>query len=244
MFEKQLLNCPVCGHEIHENKKENTDIFTCKSCNTSYNTVEDKQSGKIGLIEKDTDKPMPEPLFLPKGSIRGGLTITLSAICWIMIWRNQYVPSYLLSLILTIIGYYFGFRQKMAAADSRIYDASTTPVEPLFLPKGMIRTILITGFTVSAIVLSVQNRLTQFWVLEFYFIFLGLTIGHLIRKLTYSFKRSYTYELYNHGKGMLVIMCAIALIATLLVPEIADKIDPIIPLFLASGISFYFGSRT
>lgn len=53
---------------------------------------------------------MFEPLNLPKGSIRSFVTLTMALSCWALVVTGRPVPAWLFSLILTVIGYYFGFR--------------------------------------------------------------------------------------------------------------------------------------
>ncbi len=141
MFEKTDFHCPRCGFDIHEKLIDGGE-FVCSACQSRFKVLLDDNTGKAGFY-KLTDKEIPEPLYLPKGSIRALTAIAIAGACWGMIFTQKDVPGVLFSLILAIIGYYFGFRTKVKADGSRIFDPSIRKVAPLFLPGGVIRTLLV-----------------------------------------------------------------------------------------------------
>jgi len=206
MFEKITYQCPNCGavvrHEIEDRQE-----LDCFSCSRRYKVMLDKDTGKAGFIEVDR-KEIPEPLFLPKGSVRAIVTIAIALTCWILFFVGKEVPSYLLSLLLAIIGYYFGFRMKVKAAESRIFDASARKEEPLFLPHGFIRIFLILGFFITGIVLLSKGRLKQLPYLEFFAILSGLILGYIFAKVFWSYEGSSLYMFVNHLKGLVVLGAA------------------------------------
>ena len=129
MFELSTYRCPNCNAEIREALSDG-QRFECLNCHRSYRVLLDESSEKAGFVPLDPNV-VREPLGLPRGSVRAIATLAAAGCCWILVLINAPVPGYLLSLLLTIIGYYFGFRRKSKHAQSRILDASsqvqTTP---------------------------------------------------------------------------------------------------------------------
>jgi len=240
MFEKTMYHCPGCDAIVREEIRDGME-FACQSCGRRYSVMLDKQSGKVGFIEL-AKKEAPEPLFLPRGSIRALVTIALSFSCWLMILTGKDVPGYLFSLLLAIIGYYFGFRKKIRAAESRIFDASAEAEEPLFLPPGVIRFFLVAGFVISGIVLCARGRFDELPYLEFFIILFGLFLGYILGKAFSSYEGSPLYIFANHLKGTAVLAAAFYLTYLFLSGTHAEA--KYLSLVLAAVISFYFGSRS
>jgi len=199
----------------------------------------DESTGKAGLIDI-SGQDTPEPLYLPKGSIRAIVTILVSVSCWILVFWKRDVPSYLLSLLLTVIAYYFGFRKKVKSAEGRIYDTSARPERPLGLPSGLIRILLSIGFAAAAFWLLLRGKLADLKYLEFIIILGGLILGHFFSRIIVPVKRRSLRLWVNHGKGLLVLIAAIWLSVSLF----GETHNQYIELSLAALISFYFGSRS
>ena len=239
MFEKTMVHCPGCEAIVREEIRDGTE-FTCPSCSRRYSVMIDEQSGKAGFVEL-AKKEAPEPLFLPRGSIRALVTLAMSFSCWLMILTGKDAPGYLLSLLLAIIGYYFGFRKKIKTAESRIFDASAVAEEPLFLPPGVIRFFLVVGFVISGIVLCARGRFDELPYLEFFIILFGLILGYIVAKAFSSYEGGPLHSLVNHLKGAVVLAAAFYLMYLFLSGAHGDA--NYLPLVLAAIISFYFGSR-
>lgn len=240
MFEKTIYHCPNCDAMVRQEIKDEEE-FACQSCGRRYKVMLDRETGKAGFIEA-AEKEIPEPLFLPKGSIRALVTVAMSLSCWLLIFAAKDVPGYLLSLLLTIIGYYFGFRKKIKTAESRIFDASAREEDPLFLPHGVIRVFFIVGFVISGLVLFSAGRLKELRYLEFFVVLLGLILGYAFARVFSSYEGSPLYILINHLKGALVLAAG-AYLAYLLVTGGHSELQ-YVSLLLAAMVSFYFGSRS
>jgi DNA-directed RNA polymerase subunit RPC12/RpoP len=239
MFELKTYKCPTCNWEIREDLKGGQEI-KCSFCKSAFLILLDEASGKIGFLQ--VGQELTEPLFLPPGSIRAISAIALSISCWVLIVRDSLVPDYLLGLILTIVGYYFGFRKKLKAAQSKIYDATAEEKEPLRLPAGVIRYFIIIGFAVGAMVLYVRGKLLQGDYLEFYVVLAGLILGYIYAKLTSLLLGYKSLNLLNHLKGVLVLVCVAWLSILFLGGVYEDSTRT--ALFLSCVVSFYFGSRS
>ncbi len=240
MFEKITYQCPNCSAVVRQDLKDGEEL-TCVSCNKRYKVLLDEETGKAGFVET-TAKEIPEPLYLPKGSIRALVTMAAALSCWMLIIMGREVPGYLLSLLLTIIGYYFGFRKKIETAESRILDATAKEEEPLFLPHGFIRVVLILGFVISGIVLLAKGKLKELDYLEFFVVLLGLIAGYMFARVFSDYQGTPLYIFFNHLKGA-VVLAAAGYLAYLLLSGNRGSSD-YVAMTLSAVMSFYFGSRS
>ena len=240
MFEQQFYRCPGCGTKARYAVEDGQDI-SCLSCGRRFRVMLDKDTGKVALVEI-TGEETPEPLFLPRGSIRALVTILTALSSWILMLAGRDVPGYVLSLLLATISYYFAFRKQAGAAQTRILDSSGTLQEPLFLPSGLIRFALVVGFGVCAVALYRSNRLGEPPYLEFYAILLGLVAGYAFSKVLSTLEGSRLSLALNHAKGVAVLAASICLCWVLLAGSQTDTAYG--PLLLSCFISFYFGSRS
>lgn len=241
MFELKSCHCPTCGMEIRESLTDGQE-YRCSSCQKRYSVLSDSNTGKVALVLFEESK-LEEPLYLPRGSLRATTTILLAGCCWILIVRDEEVPSYLLSLLLTVIGYYFGFRKKEAMVRGRMYDASAKITNPLFLPSGIIRVFLMIGFLVTGILLWVRGRLSDLTYLEFFLILAGFAGGYLFARFLSNFEEVPTaYNFLLHLKGLVLLASVFSLVFMLLTLHYQEYAYP--ALICACVISFYFGSRS
>jgi len=240
MSHERFLRCPHCDAEIRRRIQDKGRV-RCAGCGRDYAAMAEESTGKTGLVDV-SDRKMPEPLYLPRGSVRAFATLFLSACTWILVVRRYDVPGYLLSLLLAMVGYYFGFRHKAKAADSRIYDAAAHVSEPLFLPAGFVRFVLGAGFVFAGGVLFVQGAFANPKYLEFYVVLTGLMGGHIFGRLLRGLRENVVAAALNHLKAGVVILCAVCL--GILVLTGAYLQHPTLSLTLAALTSFYFGSRS
>lgn len=239
MFEQTVYKCPSCGSFIRQKLTDDEEI-QCASCRRHFRVLLDDSSGKAGLIDL-TAKNVPEPLYLPKGSIRALVTLVMTGTACLAAISGQAIPPHLLDLLLAIVAYYFGFRHKAKAADSRIVDASSRAKAPLMLPGGVIRTALTLGFAVVAIVLHSQGKLLQPEIFGFVAILGGLIVGYYFGRLIAPMRESAAGIALNHAKGLVVIVSALVLsVLTLTGAQAPEHLE----LILAAVVSFYFGSRS
>ena len=231
--------CPGCGTEIREVLVDRQQ-FDCPNCGRQYRVLVDKTDGWTGMIPLHTS-PAREPLGLPKGSIRAIATLTVAGCSWGLVVAGIDVPAHLLGLLLAIIGYYFGFRQKDRAAGGRVIDACTKPQEPLGLPGGTIRMMLIGGFAVSALILYSRGRLSSAVYIEFFLILAGLIAGHFFSRFFAATTGGRFGNLIVHLKGLIVLTATVGLAIVLMSDSRSEHAG--LGLALACVISFYFGSR-
>lgn len=240
MFELATYRCPGCSAEIHESLSDG-QRFECMNCHRSFRVLLDESTDHAGFVPLET-VAVQEPLHLPRGSVRAIATLGTAGCCWVLILTGRPVPGYLLSLLLTIIGYYFGFRQKIKSAQSRILDASARPQEPLNLPGGSIRLLLVLGFAVCGVVLWTRGQMVDPVYLEFFMVLAGLVAGYFFARLFTGAMGPALGNLVNHAKGFGVVVATVGLAVVLLTGHYAGR--PHLGLVLACVISFYFGSRS
>lgn len=241
MFSKSGYHCPRCGFEIREELADG-GVFACSICGSSYKVLLDAETGEAGFIEQAA-REVPEPLYLPRGSIRALVAMAVAVSCWLLIFTQRDVPGSLFSLVLTILGYYFGFRAKVKAAGSRILDPSATTTEPLFLPPGFIRGFLILGFLAAGAFLFARGRWRELKYLEFIVVLFGLIAGYLFGRIMARGGASPFSLLVNHVKGAAVLAVA-AYLTYLFVLGGYAALPPVAVTVLCAFVSFYFGSRT
>lgn len=93
------------------------------------------------------------PLNLPVGSVRALLTLAVLGTVWAQILFDGQPSEELRDTMLLILGYYFGKRSaKHAAAEAftEAGDREENPADPLYLPRGAIRLLIVVGFAAVA----------------------------------------------------------------------------------------------
>jgi hypothetical protein len=241
MFEKATYKCPGCGYAIGADLRDGSS-FTCRTCGKRFSVTGEPDAGTVALFE-DSAVVIPEPLYLPRGSIRALVAIMMALSCWVLILTRRDVPSYLFSLILTMVGYYFGFRMRVKEAESRIFDPAAEVRDPLMLPAGCIRGFLTMGFLVCGIALYGRGGLGAEKYLHFFVILAGLIVGHYFHKLFWRAPETAFYVGINHTKGLFVLAAA-AWLAYLFLSGAYEETSPAMLMGLACAVSFYYGSRS
>lgn len=240
MFELKDYRCPDCGMEIRDGLTDG-QVFDCANCRRRYRVLLDESVAQAGFVPLEA-AAVQEPLWLPRGSVRAIATLVTAGCSWVLMIFGRPVPGYLFGLLLTIIGYYFGFRQKVKGTGGRILDASSQAPEPLNLPGGTIRLMLIGGFGICAFIVAARDRLTAPEYLEFFIILAGLIVGYFFARLSSGTVGGTVGNVINHAKGLIVLTATVRLAVLLFGEGYAEQ--PHLGLALACVISFYFGSRS
>ncbi len=192
----------------------------------------------------------PEPLYLPRGSVRSAATLILFLSTWIVLLSGRDAPGYVLDLLLAIVGYYFALRQASSRSRSRNPGGAETrrdgrgaaPQPPLFLPGHSVRVLLVLLLGLSTVTLLAQGRLGQPEYLEFFLILTGLVAGYLYARLTAGMRGEGALILIGHLKAVVVLGASVLLAILLLTGIHAEQFH--LALALACVVSFYFGSRS
>jgi TRAP-type C4-dicarboxylate transport system permease large subunit len=234
-----VFYCPQCGSGV-EPWLEDHDQYTCPQCDARYMAMVDPETNEAAFFHRNAPADV-EPLGWPKGSIRAVIALAMAGVSWYMLYVGWAVPGSLLSLLLTVIGFYFGFRTKAAGLSDRVYDPAARREQPLHLPAGWIRMVLVIGFAVAAVTVHRQGRLGELPYLEFFFILGGLVVGHFAGRMIRSAPEASRQALAN-AKGLLGLVMA-AVLTGLFATGYHTALPAWVVTLLCATITFYFGSR-
>jgi len=232
--------CPHCGEQIRR-LPDNQTHYQCPRCRVRYLVMIDEETGATAFVDQ-THQPTTPPLGLPPGSVRALVALAMVGSCTMLVARGADVPGALASLLLAVIGFYFGFRTKAATLSDRIYDPAARRELPLYLPSGVIRTLVIAGVVATAVLLYRRERLLEpSEHLEFFVVLAGLIGGYYFGKV-FRFGSPGARAVVGHLKALLVL--AVAAWATALFLSDLYPQRPTLTMVLCAAISFYYGTRT
>ncbi len=202
----------------------------------------DLETGAVAFVDQSA-KSGPPPLGLPKGSVRALVALATMATALVLVARGDDLPGMLTSLLLTITGFYFGFRTKSSTLSDRLYDPTATRELPLFLPPGVIRLALVLGFIVAGALLASRGKLRPVREhAEFFAIIAGLVAGHFFTKMLRGAGGA-AKAAFGHVKALAVLA-----ISGLLTAAFIFGTDWPMPPWSVTGlcvaVSFYYGSRS
>lgn len=192
------------------------------------------------------------PLGLPTGSVRALLTLTCVAVVVVNTARGQELDLFWVEALLISMAHYFTSRRFVSLPPATIRKLESDGIleresQPLFLPKGSIRMLIMAAFIGLGVYLNQNNpellRKPQVVTL------LGLVgayfLGAVVRAITGFFHRwrSTPPSRWWADARALVVLGVMALIA---VPELAGAGNVWHDSFRHVGLGlmlFYFGSR-
>jgi len=234
-------SCPRCDHPLRKDFAHG-ELFACPECRGRFKFLLDEPSGHAAMIDQDVRRPS-HPLWLPRGSVRALVAVAMAAAFWVLTFAGRTVPGYLMSLLLTIVGYYFGYRSEADQGDVRVYDASAEIERPLGLPAGVIRLGLMAGFLASGAALLAAGTLSRVEYIEFFVILFGLLLGTGFGRMLSKIRGTGAYGAINHVKAVLVLGLA-AFLTWLILTGRSMGMSEWLLVVLCSLVSFYFGSRS
>lgn len=192
------------------------------------------------------------PLALPVGSVRALITLATLGAFWYHLFQGIAVPPVLGDTLLLVLGYYFGTRNAATsaplAADALAgpaADRESNPKDPLFLPRGMIRILIIVGFAAIGMklfndgALDPKNPPPEFALLGG-FLGAGITRGAFTRIGKLLAVRITNFLGHLLAVGTLIVVlgyCAAA------VAGISDWITTETNAVFAGVVGFYMGKR-
>ena len=205
-----------------------------------------------------TVAPPRHALGWPQGSIRAILALmVVGLVCALMLMplRDQRVvpiPAYLLYLLSLVLGHYFAAR-----GHSRT-EGDPWNRQPLWLPRGSIRLLLLTSLTATAIYRYVtdpegfeQQWLASVQSLRDYpmlpvIVLAGFFLGALLRMLIGRHPAPWFQDLEAWLSLIAVLlMCVATMIHLVIDPSLSERMDlPFWEGLLAAVVAFYFGERS
>jgi hypothetical protein len=192
------------------------------------------------------------PLGLPKGSIRAILALIIVIIaCQQML--NGAVPNLLLSeTLMIVLTHYFTARQHNSD-DHKINVINKPVVEtirlnepnPLWLPRGSIRILIVTAFIITVLGLIEQGRLFDSNVLGMLIPFAAYLLGSLLKRnktINADYSNSWFMQILIHITALIAILIGFLLLF-LAFNNLLSTLPEWIASLLLSAILYYFGSR-
>jgi predicted RNA-binding Zn-ribbon protein involved in translation (DUF1610 family) len=230
--------CPACGRDINEHLGEGSH-YHCPKCKKEFVLRWNKAQRDYQFMDM-ADKGKGEPLRLPKGSVRSLITLVFSGTLWALIVMGRDAPSFLLDTILIVFGYYFALRTVHS-----VYAGPTVTnkdqKEPLNMPKGSIRWILIAGFAAVLFYAFVMNGGLDGSYVSFYFVLGGIILGYILSKATTALEVK-TPSVIKHILASFVLIVAGLLCLSVILGFYEELPDISIQVALTLT-GFYFGSR-
>jgi hypothetical protein len=176
--------------------------------------------------------------------VRATLALILCGTFWYLAVQDRPIPPILTDAALLVVAFYFGVRS--IAPPLPVEPARASGWQPLFLPRGAVRTLLLLGFF-SVIAWtwfregSIDNSLFLMGqVLASYLV--GVVVTFLAnRRLRRARGRSAALALFRHvlaalALGVTGVVCASTIFGQPALPAVSENA-------LAWTVSFYFGSR-
>ena len=196
-----------------------------------------------------TPAPVKPPLGLPTGSVRATLALILSGTLWYMILKELPPPPILIDSALLVVAFYFGVRSSapVAPVTGPPAPGATIVRQPLFLPRGFVRSILAAGFLgVIAYVAYRDGAMPQALLLILQVI-VSYAIGYTFSRVLLWRARA-GKELGRGARAArnAISMAAIGITAGVSWAIASGRFD-LVPDYLQNGlawtVAFYFGSR-
>lgn len=223
-----LYSCEDCASRIEEVKEGQ---FKCRMCGTLYSMIKSAEGIVLGKI-----KTKREPLNLPKGSIRAAVSLLLLLnLLFLVLTGNPPGVNYL-QLVLTTVFYYFAFRKRDQKITLGGKEVAAKVVEPLFLPLGFIRKIMVLVVLGCLGFIAYSYYKVPPGFLNFFYIFFGLYLGYRFSKFSGKIENLKTIE----DLKSIVVLGAVVLI---IFPTLKNFI-PVDTAICYALVSFYFGSRS
>lgn len=192
--------------------------------------------------------PIPQPLNLPKGSVRATLALLLCGTLWYLILNGRAAPELLVDSVILVVAFYFGVRGTAPIAPvPPPSPGATTARQPLYLPRGSVRVILLFGFF-AVFVLAWSRGLAMDATMVLILQVLGAYLsGYAISSLALRRARRgqgpiRAVTLLRHLIAAAALLIVVFVCATIVfgspawLPALPDQV-------LAWTVAFYFGSR-
>lgn len=197
-------------------------------------------------------KPI-NPLWMPPGSIRAILALTIVGIVIYQILTGDGVGLLLSETLSIVLTHYFASRRSVTLPPEllnspEIRDLLEHESNPLWLPRGSVRLIMLVAFITTAVILLIKGQLFSPNVVGTIVLIFAYLVGVLIRWLRNG--RSMTpsavrYPILVHLMGFFVLFaCFIMVLLALGSSGDANAGLPgWLEQFLLAFILYYFGSR-
>jgi len=192
------------------------------------------------------------PLGMPTGSVRALLTLTCVAVVVVNTARGRVIDLFWVEALLITMAHYFTSRRFVSLPPATIKRLESDGIleresQPLFLPRGSIRALIVAAFVGLGVYLyqNQRERLSDPSVITLLGLVASYFLGSLVRTLTGFLHRvrSQPPSRFWADARALIVLGAVIAVA---IPEFVDAAGHWHPMVrhIALGLMlFYFGSR-
>lgn len=192
------------------------------------------------------------PLGLPTGSVRALLTLTCVAVVVVNTARGRELDLFWVEALLISMAHYFTSRRFVSLPPATVRQLESDGIleresQPLFLPKGSIRALIMAAFIGLGVYLyqNHRERLSDVNVITLLGLVSAYFLGAMVRAVTGFFRRfrSQPPSRFWADSRALIVLGVVAAVA---VPEFVDAArdwDPLVRHIALGLMLFYFGSR-
>jgi hypothetical protein len=195
------------------------------------------------------------PLGLPPGSVRAVLALMIAGLFWLFLAlpdafpKEEHVPLFLY-VLLGLIMLFFG-------AHGHTIGHHITGQSPLYLPRGLLRTVLLLGtaaelgwlYYAHADRLTTRltpdpNHLSQ-WPALLISAFGGFAFGYVVRKGPWRKSPGFQDLLASISLLAMFGLVAETILVVFVNPTVANRLDPLmLEAGLTAVVAFYYGARS
>jgi hypothetical protein len=193
------------------------------------------------------------PLGLPPGSVRAGLALMIAALFWLLMalpdTYEERIPLFLY-VLLGLILVFFG-------AHGHTIGHHITGRSPLYLPRGILRAVLILGTAaeIGWLYYAHPNRLVDRltpdakqlgeWPSLLMSGFGGFAFGYVIRKGPWRRSPGFQDLLATISLLAMLGLVAETILVVFVNPSLEKRLDPLLfETILTAIVAFYFGARS
>ena len=192
------------------------------------------------------------PLWLPPGSVRAFLAMCVVFVtCWLSV-KGETVPTEVAEALLMTLAFYFAGRAmtRLSSSERQRVEAMRAGArrwQPLFLPRGTVRFLMVMAFLGLAAYLVHQGGIQRLLKSTALVLVLAFFAGQLLKLILRAIAGDATggSAVFEHLKALLGVLVGcgfVALYVTGYHAQIQDSLTLLHRLFLGFMI-FYFGSR-
>ena len=201
---------------------------------------------------------MTHPLWLPRGSVRAILTLSvaITTLYMIAIAREQ-IPQSLGNVLIVSVAFYYSTRASILPSTEtpkKIDTSSNREPAPLFLPAKTVRITLAMIMAISIGIVAFTHQEIPIFIITVFITIIGYVLGMIVKEIIGRLfppkpGRNKAKEIIGHLQAGIIIaivvgVCSINIISTFQIFDLDDLVIVFLNQLLELAIGYYFGSRT
>ncbi|MFW9853807.1 MAG: hypothetical protein ACFFFG_02010 [Candidatus Thorarchaeota archaeon] len=197
---------------------------------------------------------MANPLWLPKGSIRALLTISvaLTTLFMVLVTKEQ-IPRALGNVLIVSVAFYYSTRAStpLFTEKADLPDLESPP--PLYLPTRTVRVSLAIIVILSVVITFFKQQEIPIFMITVILTIFGFILGIIIKKIVIKVfppktgQKGQVKEILEHFQAAVILLVVMGVCGINIVSVIIPMDSGRIVMFnqiLELAIGYYFGSRT